>query len=58
MTMGPCSECNGARLSKTVLNCKINGYNIADLTSMEIPDLIEAVKDQDPCRSADGQCVA
>lgn len=44
MTMGPCSECNGTRLSKTVLNCKINGYNIADLTSMEIPDLIEAVK--------------
>jgi len=44
MTMGPCSECNGTRLNKTILNCKINGYNIADLTGMEIPDLIEAVK--------------
>ncbi len=44
MTMGPCSECNGARLNQTVLNCKINGYNIADLTSMEIPEVIEAVK--------------
>ena len=44
MTMGPCSECNGARLNQTVLKCKINGYNIADLTSMEIPELIEAVK--------------
>ncbi|MFN8434047.1 MAG: excinuclease ABC subunit UvrA [Anaerolineales bacterium] len=44
MTMGPCSECNGTRLNKIVLNCKINGYNIADLTGMEIPDLIEAVK--------------
>jgi excinuclease UvrABC ATPase subunit len=44
MTMGPCSECNGARLNKTALNCKINGYNIANLTSMEIPELIEAVK--------------
>ena len=45
MTMGPCSECNGARLNQTVLKCKINGYNIADLTSMEIPELIEAVKE-------------
>jgi excinuclease UvrABC ATPase subunit len=44
MTMGPCSECNGARLNQTVLKCKINGYNIADLTSMEIPELIDAVK--------------
>ncbi|NOT04301.1 MAG: excinuclease ABC subunit UvrA [Anaerolineales bacterium] len=45
MTMGPCSECNGARLNQIVLKCKINGYNIADLTSMEIPELIEAVKE-------------
>jgi excinuclease UvrABC ATPase subunit len=44
MTMGPCAECNGTRLNQTVLKCKINGYNIADLTSMEIPELIEAVK--------------
>lgn len=44
LTMGPCAECKGARLNQTVLKCKINGYNIADLTSMEIPDLIEAVK--------------
>ena len=44
MTMGLCPECKGARLNKTVLNCKINGYNIAELTSMEIPELIEAVK--------------
>ena len=44
MTMGPCSECKGARLNQTILKCKINGYNIADLTSMEIPVLIEAVK--------------
>jgi excinuclease UvrABC ATPase subunit len=44
MTMGPCSECKGARLNQTILKCKISGYNIADLTSMEIPELIEAVK--------------
>jgi excinuclease UvrABC ATPase subunit len=44
MTMGPCSECKGARLNQTILKCKINEYNIADLTSMEIPELIEVVK--------------
>src|SRR4026209_2230697 len=44
MTMGLCSECKGARLNQTILKCKINGYNIADLTSMEVPELIEAVK--------------
>jgi len=44
MSMGPCSECKGARLNQAILKCKINGYNIADLTSMEIPELIEAVK--------------
>jgi excinuclease UvrABC ATPase subunit len=44
MTMGACSECKGTRLNKTILKCKINGYNIADLTGMEIPELIEAVK--------------
>ncbi|MBE0671396.1 MAG: excinuclease ABC subunit UvrA [Anaerolineales bacterium] len=44
MTMGPCSECHGTRLNQTILKCKINGYNIADLTAMEIPELIEAVK--------------
>lgn len=44
MTMGPCSLCKGARLSQTVLNCKINGRNIAELASMEIPELIEFVR--------------
>jgi excinuclease UvrABC ATPase subunit len=42
--MGPCQLCKGARLSQEVLKCKINGYNIADLTGLEIPELIEAVK--------------
>ncbi|MBI5933215.1 MAG: excinuclease ABC subunit UvrA [Chloroflexi bacterium] len=44
MTMGPCTLCHGARLSQEVLKCKINGYNIADLTGMEIPDLIDVLK--------------
>ncbi|MHC5536824.1 ATP-binding cassette domain-containing protein [Singulisphaera rosea] len=41
MTMGPCSECQGARLSRPVLQCKLNGRNIAELANLEITDLIE-----------------
>jgi excinuclease UvrABC ATPase subunit len=41
---GPCPECKGARLNKTVLGCKINGYNIAELTSMEVGELIGVVR--------------
>lgn len=44
LTMGPCSECKGARLTQTVLKSKINGYNIADMANMEITELIKVVK--------------
>ena len=44
MTMGLCSLCKGARLSQATLKSKINGYNIADLTSMEITELISVAK--------------
>ncbi|MCC6501063.1 MAG: excinuclease ABC subunit UvrA [Anaerolineales bacterium] len=44
MTMGTCPLCKGARLSQETLKCKINGYNIADLTAMEIAELINVVK--------------
>jgi len=44
MMMGPCVMCKGARLSPETLKCKINGYHIADLTAMEIPELLAAVK--------------
>jgi excinuclease UvrABC ATPase subunit len=42
--MGPCSVCKGGRLSQAVLKCKINGYNIAEMASMEITELIGVVK--------------
>jgi len=48
MTYGPCTLCQGARLSQAVLACKINGYNIAQLAAMEVDELIEvtrAIKD-------------
>jgi excinuclease UvrABC ATPase subunit len=44
LTEGLCPECNGARLNKTVLGCTINGSNIAELSSMEIGELIGVLK--------------
>ncbi len=44
MTFGPCSLCKGARLSQAALGCKIDGYNIAQLTAMETDDLIDVVR--------------
>ncbi len=41
---GPCPLCKGTRLSQAALNCRINGSNIAELSALEIPDLIEALK--------------
>ncbi len=46
---GPCPLCKGARLSQAALSCKINGYNIADMSSMEICALIEVLREvKDP----------
>lgn len=44
MTEGPCPGCKGARLNKTVLSCKIDGYNIAELAAMEVGELIKVLK--------------
>lgn len=41
---GPCPSCKGARLNKAVLSCKINGYNIAELSAMEVGELIGVIK--------------
>src|SRR5207237_3475187 len=41
--------CKGARLNQAVLSCRINGYTIADLSAMEVDELLEVVKDlKDP----------
>ena len=49
LTEVPCTLCKGTRLSQTVLSCKINGLNIADLSAMEVDDLIQTVRDiKDP----------
>ena len=44
LTEGPCPACKGARLNRAVLNCKINGYNIAELSAMEVGELIGVIK--------------
>lgn len=38
-----CTACHGKRLNETALNCKINGYSIADMCDMELPLLREAL---------------
>jgi len=44
ITMAPCTVCKGARLSQEVLKCKIDGYNIAELASMEVGQLIGVIQ--------------
>jgi excinuclease UvrABC ATPase subunit len=47
LTMGPCPACKGARLSPAALSCKIEGRNIAELSAMEVGDLLAFVRDID-----------
>ncbi len=44
LKLGPCPLCKGTRLNQAALSCKINGYAIADMTAMEIDELLEVVK--------------
>jgi len=49
LTEGPCPTCKGARLNKAVLHCEVNRHNIAELSSMEVGELIgiiKAIKDE------------
>jgi excinuclease UvrABC ATPase subunit len=45
IAMGPCTSCKGARLSQAALGCRINGKNIAELSAMEVSELIGFVKE-------------
>lgn len=47
ITMQPCPLCHGARLSQAALSCRINGYNIADLSAMEVGELIHVIQQID-----------
>mgnify|MGYP000974069444 CR=1 FL=1 len=49
LTEGPCPACKGARLNPRVLNCRIKGYNIAEMAAMEVGELINVIRDiRDP----------
>lgn len=40
-----CPLCKGKRLHERVYKCLINGYNIADLTGMQIDELVKVIND-------------
>ncbi len=44
ITYGPCALCKGTRLSQAALSAKINGYTIAELSAMEVGELIAVVR--------------
>ncbi|MFD2117871.1 ATP-binding cassette domain-containing protein [Paenibacillus yanchengensis] len=44
---GGCNSCNGARLSQHTLQSKVNGYNIADMSAMEVGKLITIMESLD-----------
>ncbi len=49
---GVCPTCKGARLNQAALSCKINGMNIAELSAMEIGELIAVLNKIDDAVSA------
>ncbi|WP_212937596.1 ATP-binding cassette domain-containing protein [Shouchella clausii] len=47
ITEGTCSTCHGSRLSQATLSCKMNGFNIAEMSSMEVGQLIRIIHEVD-----------
>lgn len=45
MNMAECSLCHGARLNQEALASKINGRNIADISSMQVDELMVALQE-------------
>lgn len=45
MTEAECPLCQGKRLNQEILTCLINGYNIADLMTFQIDELIKIIGD-------------
>ncbi|WEK55933.1 MAG: excinuclease ABC subunit UvrA [Candidatus Cohnella colombiensis] len=52
ITEGPCSSCRGARLSQAALGSKINGLNIAQMSAMEVGQLIRVIREIDIAAAA------
>ncbi|MFS0869046.1 ATP-binding cassette domain-containing protein [Paenibacillus xylanilyticus] len=49
---GPCSSCQGARLSQAALSCRIKGLNIAEMSAMEVGQLIRVIREIDDAVAA------
>lgn len=54
ITMGPCPECHGARITQKALSVRVEGYGIAELSSMQVDKLYEVISS---IKSPDAQSV-
>jgi excinuclease UvrABC ATPase subunit len=52
ITEGPCPSCRGARLNQAALNSRINGHHIADMSAMEVGQLIRVLREIDDAKAA------
>ena len=50
VTQRLCPSCHGRRLNRNALACWINGYNIADMCDMELPELRRVLEGIDDSR--------
>lgn len=49
LRMGDCPACKGARLNERAMACRINGLNIAEMSAMEVSELVKIIsKIHDP----------
>lgn len=47
VTMGVCPDCKGTRLNPRVLSCRIGGKNIAEVTALPVPAILEWLREID-----------
>nr|WP_121273426.1 excinuclease ABC subunit UvrA [Pedobacter schmidteae] len=44
ISFAPCPLCKGTRLNQAALNCRINGYHIAELAGLQVDEMIEIIR--------------
>lgn len=45
LKMGDCPACKGARLNEKALASRINGWNIAEMSAMEVSELVKIIRE-------------
>lgn len=45
LKMGDCPACRGARLNEKALACRIDGRNIAEMSAMEVSELVKIIRE-------------